>query len=179
MTLPAITGRRALLGFLAASPAVLAIPTPYEARPDAELLELARKHEASRLAATRLWEAASARDDAARTALPPLPEALKVCRDDTGGRFSGVDIGRPLSALEIAAMRLQVANADTPGFIDYARRQTARAREAVAAAEAHRAVIEAVYVAHGVREAEALSDAAWRVTYDLGSVDEVPDPQTG
>jgi hypothetical protein len=111
MNLPTIAGRRGLLGLLAASPLLAALPALATAHPDADLLDLARQHALAGQAAERLSDVAMSREEAAQATLPAIP--------------------------------------------------------AIGADGARREALEAAYVAGGVRQAEALADAAWRVHYDL------------
>jgi hypothetical protein len=159
--------RRALLGFLVASPVVAAVPALTAPHPDAELLELARQHALAGEAAERLTDEACELERRAAEQRPAKPQALTIRKDDWYAGPS--DIGTPFAVTSVHRWRAALASGDyrlrmTPRFADVF---ASRGREVVEAFDAHAQACEAALVATGYRRAQELAEAAWRVHFDL------------
>jgi hypothetical protein len=155
--------RRRFLAALPAAPfAVIALPAPASAadHPDAALLRLGAEHArlSERMAAVSqvCGEAIDRADDD----WPALPDVLRIRHDDwfkgwrgPGSYHDGESVARWSAAIPSPGPGVHCSASTV-------RRFNARGHELAEAWNAHLARIEAVYTAHGVREAEALLDAA-------------------
>lgn len=170
------SARRRFLGLLAAAPAVIALPSAAAVlpigNPDAEVLELERQ----RVIAAAAYERIAARADElhtqGRAMFPAKPETLRVRSDDWFTLHSTSDAGGLMDYATVERWREALnPHASDPRHFDLIPlqrdRMTARGREILAAADAHAAACEAVYVATGSRHASDLCNAACSVLADL------------
>lgn len=140
------------------------------AHPDANLLDLGRRHAAIAREADALAEAAIRAFELAEAQWPPKPDALRVRGDDWFVPLRGEKLGPFYSTDQVARWRASIvrneANAQDLLAAQRARYLT-RGREIVTAWDTYAGACAAINVAIGARVAEAEADAAGLALYAL------------